>query len=337
MTPRALGGLITRRYPHTLVPSHPHTLILPPGEPLDLELTFRCGQVFRWRLHGDMWYGPFGRGALAIRQVPRGVEFRTLGINLRPEEVCAFLALNVPLRAVEARLSHDSWVRAAFEALPGLRILRQDPWECLASFVCSQWNNIPKIELSTDRIARRWGTVHRWENGVETASFPAPEILAALPETALRESALGYRCRYLVETAKRVASGGIDLYDLRRAPYEEALAALLELPGVGRKVADCVLLFGLDQPRACPVDVWVRRLVHELYPRELAVYLPDADVRVTKGLSAREHAAVLRFAWERWGSDAGYAQQYLFTARRGGLSLRGLEAATVDTPSAPPL
>ena len=96
----------------------------------------------------------------------------------------------------------------------------------------------------------------------------------------------------------------------------DRLAALLALPGVGRKVADCILLFSLDKPEAFPVDVWVRRLVHALYPRALNAYLPDAAGRLEKGLSTLEHRELLRFAWERWGCLAGYAQQVLFHAAR---------------------
>jgi N-glycosylase/DNA lyase len=207
-------------------------------------------------------------------------------------------------------------VRAATTALPGLRLVRQEPWECLATYICSQWNNIPKIELSTERIARACGTTQRWEDGVEVWAFPSPGVLAAQPAEGLAGCALGYRCAYLVETARQVAGGAIDLRAMRSAPYAEALRALLSLPGVGRKVADCILLFSLDKPEACPVDVWVRRLIHELYPGPLSAYLPDAAARSEKGLSAREHAAILSFAWDRWGLLAGYAQQYLFHARR---------------------
>src|SRR5947208_10647397 len=115
-----------------------------------------------------------------------------------------------------------------------------------------------------------------------------------------------------------VAEGRLDLEALRRVPYEEALRALRGVPGVGRKVADCILLFSLDKPEACPVDVWVRRVVHELYGRELSRYLPDAAARAEKALTHREYEAITRFARERWGPLAGYAQQYLFYARRLG-------------------
>jgi N-glycosylase/DNA lyase len=186
-------------------------------------------------------------------------------------------------------------------------------------YLCSQWNNIPKIELSTGRIACAWGKVHRWPEGVEVASLPDAPTLADLPPSRLRDCALGYRCGYLVDAARRIACGEVDLESLRAADYPAALQRLLELPGIGRKVADCILLFSLDKPRACPVDVWVRRVVHELYPEQLETYLPDAGERLRKGLSAREYQAIARFAWDRWGELAGYSQQYLFHARRTGL------------------
>src|SRR5688500_12840650 len=158
-----------------LDPLRPLLLPLPPEEPLDLHHTFRCGQVFRWSSHGDTWYGPYGSGSLAVRRVPEGVEIRALGARVTAAEAWRFLGLDVPLGEVYRRLAGDGPVRRAMDAVPGMRILRQDPWECVACYVCSQWNNIPKIELSTGRIARGWGTVHRWPEGVEVAAFPAPE------------------------------------------------------------------------------------------------------------------------------------------------------------------
>jgi N-glycosylase/DNA lyase len=297
----------------------PTLLPLPPEEPFDPEATFRCGQIFRWHAHGDIWYGPYGRSALAVRRVSGGLEVRALGAPVTSAEAARLLGLDVSLANVYCRLSHDRWVAEAIAAAPGLRILRQDPWDCVAGYICSQWNNIPKIELSTGRLARELGEVHRWPEGVEVAAFPRPEALAARTAEELRGSALGYRCDYLVQTARRIAAGDVDFEALRRATYDEALAALLALPGIGRKVADCILLFSLDHPQACPVDVWVRRVIHELYPRELERYLPDAPARLEKGLSNVEYRAVTRFAWDRWGDLAGYAQQYLFHARRHGL------------------
>jgi N-glycosylase/DNA lyase len=301
-----------------LSPDQPTLLWLPPDEPFDLEQTFRCGQVFRWRQHGDTWYGPHGAAALAFRRVTSGVEARAIG-RVTAEEAARFLRLHHSLLRLYAELEFDPSVTRAIGAVPGLRIIGQDPWDCVAGYVCSQWNNIPKIELSTERIARAWGEVHVWPEGVEVASLPSPTVLGNVPVESLKECALGYRCRYLVETARRIGEGEVDLGAVRDLPYEDALTALLALPGIGRKVADCILLFGLGRPTAVPVDVWVRRVIHELYPAELAAYLPDAALRREKGLSGKEYEAIRRFALDRWGRNAGYAQQYLFHARRLGL------------------
>ena len=302
-----------------LQPDRPLLLPLAPDEPLDLHHTLRCGQIFRWRQHGDWWYGPYQSGALAFRRVPEGVEARALGTEVTGGEAWLFLGLDTPLSEVYRRLAGDHNLEEAFRAAAGLRLVRQDPWECVANYICSQWNNIPKIELSTERIARAWGRVHSWPEGVEVASFPAPEVLAARDPEHLQPCALGYRCRYLVQTARMVAAGEAHLHAFRQQSYEDALNGLLRLPGIGRKVADCVLLFSMDQPQAFPVDVWVRRIVHELYPRQLRRYLPDAAARVEKGLTPREYEAMLQFAWDRWGKLAGYAQEYLFYVRRSGL------------------
>jgi N-glycosylase/DNA lyase len=296
--------------------AEPVFLPVPDDEPVDLQHTFRCGQNFRWHLHGDTWYGPYGPGSLAVRSVAGGLEVRALGLSPSVEEVRGFLGLHLPLPEVYRGLSGDRWVSAAIAAVPGMRVLRQDPWECLVNFICSQNSNIPKIERSTERLAREWGTVHQWDGGIEVASLPGPEALAALTPAALGVCGLGYRCRYLVQSARMIAAGDVPLSELRRLPYEAALNALLRLPGIGRKVADCILVFSLDKPQACPVDVWVRRIIHELYPRSLRRYLPDAQARMEKALTPREYEAMVQFAWDRWGMLAGYAQQYLFHARR---------------------
>lgn len=305
--------------PDLLSRDRPSLLALPPGEVFDCLHTFRCGQLFRWREHAGAWYGPFGAASLRVKPVPGGLEVRAQGAPVTVREVRTFLALDVSLQSLDERLAGDPWVSTAIRALPGLRILRQDPWECLVNFICSQNSNIPKIELSTERLARRWGAVHQWDDDVEVAVLPAPEVLSEVETDALRPCGLGYRCRYLTACAQRVAVGQPQLAELRAVPYTVGLNVLLTLPGIGRKVADCVLLFCLDKPQACPVDVWVRRIIHELYPRALLRRLPDAVERAEKALTSREYDAIQSFAWDRWGMLAGYAQQYLFHARRLGL------------------
>lgn len=297
----------------------PVSFALPPAEPLNLETTFRCGQIFRWHAAGDTWYGPYRTGSLAVRRTLSEIQVRALGVSVTAGEIWRFLGMHRSLIDIYTRLSHDRWVGSAIRAAPGMRLLRQDPWDCIAGYICSQNSNIPKIELSMERIARRCGTVIQWPEGVEVAAFPRPEVLAQVKHEVLWECSLGYRCKYLLGTARRVVEGAFDPEALRGLDYDAALAELLTLPGVGRKVADCILLFALDQEHAIPVDVWVRRIIHELYPRPLARYLPDARDRLEKALTAKEYDAIVRFARDRWGHLAGYAQQYLFHTRRTGL------------------
>ena len=298
------------------------TLPLAPGEAFDAEATFSSGQIFRWRCQGETWFGPLGASALAVTAREGAVRVTVAGAALPAEAMWRFLGLDWPLAEVERRLARDRWLRAALAMYPGLRILRQHPWDCVAAFVCAQWSSIAKIESSLGALAERHGerVCLRVEgDAVAVRCFPAPERLAALSEGAFRECGLGYRAKYVLGSARAVASGEVELAPLRGLPYEEALAGVLRLPGVGRKVADCILLFCLDQPRACPIDVWVRRALREYYPRAVARHLPDAAARAAGELSAIERRALVRFAWERWGELAGHAQQYLFHARRHGL------------------
>ncbi len=299
-----------------LHPVRPIRLSFAEEEALSLESTLRCGQAFRWRKTGEWWYGSHGLGSMAMREIEGGVEVRGLGGELTAGEASRFLGLSLPLAEAQRRLASDRWVSSAMALYPGLRLLRQDPWECLVHFICSQLSNIPKIELCAERVARNWGTIHQWPEGVEVATLPTAARLAEVSEAELRGCALGYRAPYLRETALALQSSGLLLESLRSSSYGSALESLLTLPGVGRKVADCVALFSLDQPEAFPVDVWVRRAMRDYYPRSLRTYLPEWEEREGQALSGREHQAILRFAWDRWGKLAGLAQQYLFHARR---------------------
>ncbi|MBM3457096.1 MAG: hypothetical protein FJX77_00975 [Armatimonadetes bacterium] len=254
-----------------------------------------------------------------MRDCPQGVEITAAGASFSLGELWRFLGLDTSLAAVQADLAFDPPVAAAFQAYPGLRLLRQDPWECLSAFVCAQWSSVPKIQNSNLWLARQWGRPVLWPDGRITWTTPRPEALAPLPPEALAPSGLGYRCRYVIGTAAMVAAGTCPVDDLRYRVYEEALSALLSLPGIGRKVADCVLLFSLDQPSACPVDVWVQRALYQHYGALLAEAAGPAPAGTAGSLSAAAHRRLVEFAWDRWGANAGYAQQYLFEAQRRGL------------------
>ena len=307
--------------PHLRIPlDSPLELPLPEGESLSLEHTLRCGQVFRWRESAPGVYrGPFRESAVEIGLHTGRLRLRAVGPPVAVGEIWRFLGLDHSVSNLTRGLDAEPWVHAAFDALPGLRIVRQDPWECVLTFLCAQWSNVRKIENSLEALARGWGSVRVWPDGGETAVMPPPAVFAGLRQPDLQPAGLGYRWRYVVQASRQLAAGEVALETLRCMPYPEALDQVSRLAGVGRKVADCILLFSLDQPGACPVDVWVRRIFHECCDAELRAMLPDFEARRQGELSAIEHRAILCLAQEKWGDRAGWVQQYLFHARRLGL------------------
>ncbi len=312
---------------------------------LDLRRTLDSGQAFRWRWEdghdgGPIATGIVGRHRVRITQDQGGIHLfgpvtggaraaiaRYLGLGPgsgsyarragtpatadggapggvrdRPRSR-PHAAAGAGLARIEAALAADRVLARVIPHTRGTGLLIQDPWEVLISFIVSQNNNIPKISRSIDALARALGDPVD-ETGY---AFPPAERLAAAPAGVLRACHLGYRAPYVRAAARLVASGRLDLAALGRMPEEEARETLRAVPGIGDKVADCILLFGLGHTTAFPVDVWVWRAMERLYfegrPR------PLRDIRA--------------FARARFGPLAGYAQQHLFTYAREHLRPRG--------------
>jgi N-glycosylase/DNA lyase len=209
----------------------------------------------------------------------------------------SYLRLDEPLGPILSTFPRDPAMVEAVRACRGLRILRQDPWECLASFILSSTKQVVQIRQIVELLCRRFGQNVPSPAGCRPAySFPTPCAIAAATERSLRACKMGFRAPYLMETARQVAEGRIDLADLPGLSLAEARDRLMGLPGVGRKIADCVLLFACGFPEAFPVDVWVSRALRELY---------------FAGRNPRP-AEVLDFSERYFGEQGGYAQQYLF-------------------------
>ncbi len=271
--------------------------------PYDLDASLHGGQAFRWRRVDDGWHeGVLFDNLVLLRQRPDGIE---MACGPEPEEKLApmvrdYLALGPDMQQARHALRHDDALAKAFEGCRGVSILRQDPWECLIGFIISSNSNIPRIAGNVESLAETFGGTVEC-GGRKRATFPTPQQLAAAGEPALRDLRLGYRAKFVAGTAEIVANSGLDLHALREAPYEDALEALVGLPGVADKVANCVLLFSLDKPTAFPVDVWVRRAIEEWY-------LPPGEKMTDKKMRI--------WAQDRFGAHAGYANQYLFHYRR---------------------
>ena len=161
----------------------------------------------------------------------------------------------------------DEFLYRAAEYEKGIRILNQDPWEMLITFIISQNKNIPAIRRSVEKLAEMCGMEITNGAGEKYFAFPTPGALAELREEQLKECGLGYRCRYVKEAAEAVADGRLDLTSLKESDEETAMLALTGLTGVGKKVASCVSLFGLHHLDSFPIDVWVKRILEEQYPK----------------------------------------------------------------------
>lgn len=262
----------------------------------DLAATLDSGQAFRWIRVGESWESVISGRWVTLRQ-----EGETLhaGSNRSPgdwEWLRAYLRCNEDLGPIVDSFPADEAFVRALDACRGLRLLRQEPWECLASFICSSSKQIVQIRQIVSAMCARYGSVVGPADAVIHHSFPAPEVLAATSESELRECKMGYRAPYVLGSARMVAAGEIKLSGLGGLSCEEARKELMRLPGVGRKVADCVLLFAFGFQEAFPIDVWIDRGLRELYfPRRKPT---------------RQRLA--NFTKSYFGPYAGYAQQYLF-------------------------
>jgi N-glycosylase/DNA lyase len=264
----------------------------------ELEKTLNCGQVFHWEKSGPGWVGAIGDKAAYVEQ--RGDELRFA--RVRSEVIENYFSLDHPLAEICRSFPRDPAMTAARDFCRGLRIIRQPRWECLATFICSSMKQVAHIRQISLALRKRFGT-EKMIYGNHVYAFPSAERLGRSSERELRECALGYRAKNLLATARLVASGEADLDGWSKLPDEELRERLCELPGVGAKVANCVMLFAYERLRAFPIDVWIERVLREQYfPRK-------------RKLTAQQ---LREFCDRYFGEHGGYAQQYLFHHARVG-------------------
>jgi N-glycosylase/DNA lyase len=272
-----------------------------PARDYALGLTLDCGQVFRWRFRNGCWHGVLGGRPVRLRAGGSSIHAETAGPVSDWKWLTDYLQIDLDLARVLGTFPDDEPMRAAVAVCRGLRLLRQEPWECLASFILSSTKQIVQIRQIIALLCERFGEpIAGAAADAPAHSFPFPERIAGVSEAELRACKMGFRAPYLLATARQVAAGDVDLNRLHQLPLEEAREQLLKLPGVGRKVADCVLLFACGFPTAFPVDVWIMKAFRELY------------------FDGRRVAArrLRRFSETHFGPNAGYAQQYLFHSMR---------------------
>jgi N-glycosylase/DNA lyase len=278
----------------------------------NLTMTLDSGQVFHWEKVGKGFAGTIGDCALYIEQSGHVLKVCHGGAPTpaprlsRPEIVARYFALDHPLEEICSSFPDDPVMNAAQLFCRGLRIIRQPKWECLATFICSSMKQVAHIRQISLALRRRFGD-KRKIGSYFVYTFPSARRIARASENDLHECALGYRAKNLFATARLVSSGkaGLEAWSaLSDADLRENLCAL---PGVGGKVANCVMLFAYERLRAFPIDVWIERVLKQQYfPRKK---------KVTE-LQLRE------FSETYFGEHGGYAQQYLFHHAR--MTLRNL-------------
>ncbi len=275
----------------------------------DLAKTLDSGQTFHWERSGAGFVGAIGERAVYVEQRDDVLKIREGESPSRAREaralpgiVARYFALDHPLARICAALPNDPAMQAARDYCTGLRIMRQPKWECLATFICSSMKQVAHIRQMSAALRSRFGT-RLSAYGNHVSAFPTAERLAGTTEEELRACALGYRAKNLLATARLVASSEADLEGWRALPDGELRARLCELPGVGTKVANCVMLFAYERLRAFPIDVWIERVLREKYfPRRRKFRAGELQ----------------KFSARYFGEHGGYAQQYLFHHARVG-------------------
>lgn len=263
----------------------------------DLAATLTSGQAFRWRRMDGAWEGVVAGRWVRLRQEQNFIRAETAVPVEDWDWLRHYLQLDVNIGKIFETFPPDEPMQNSVQSCAGLRLLRQKPWECLASFICSSTKQIVQIQQIIALLCRRFGEPLAVPAGHEPVhSFPDFGRLAEVSESALRECKLGFRAPYLLASARKLRDGEVDLTALHGMTLEEARAQLLQLPGVGLKIADCVLLFGYGFQRAFPVDVWIMKALRQLY-------FPKRRVNL---------ARLRRFSQTHFGPHSGYAQQYLF-------------------------
>ena len=231
-----------------------------------LSETLDCGQAFRWKplCDEDGFEGFSGSKYLKVLNYNDYIVFKNTTADDFENYWAYYFDLNTDYSYLKQKYSSDETLKKACEYAPGIRLLRQDKWEALCSFIISQNNNIPRIKGIIERLCENFGD--KTENGY---TFPSANVIAKKSVDDLAPLRAGFRARYIIDAAKKVSSGEVNLDKVSTMPYDEARAELMKIVGVGIKVADCTLLYGMYRTEAFPVDVWIKRVLCEYYPNGL--------------------------------------------------------------------
>jgi len=267
---------------------------------INIHETINSGQIFLWENYRDTWFVIDGNDIIMAKQIP----FKIMTFSKKSKN---FFREDDNYEKILKNITSDKIVKNAIKHYPGLRVTRQDPFQCCISFIISANSNIPKIRMGLQKLCRKFGTRVMFQKK-EFFLFPRPKMLAKATLQDLQECKLGYRSKYVLDTSRTIASGEIDFDELKKADYQEAKELLLKLPGVGDKVADCIMLFSLEKLEAFPLDTWVVKILQKYYSDDFCMD--------KKTISKNKYENIHRNVLKHFGKYAGYSQQFLYKMER---------------------
>ncbi|MDE1764351.1 MAG: DNA repair protein [Thaumarchaeota archaeon] len=267
---------------------------------INLNFTINSGQVFLWEKIGGKWVGINGNDLLVIKEPFQIISSQKLTRH--------FFRLDDNQYKILSHIGRDSLVGTAVKQFSGLRLMRQDPFQCYISFICSSNSSIQNIRNMLTRLCAKFGNKMEFENR-QFFTFPSAERLSNATTRDLLSCGLGFRAKYVKDAIRAVNTGQIEFESLRKADYRTALETLKTVKGIGNKIADCILLFSLDKLESFPIDRWTQRILQKYYPKIF-------DSSGGKSLTEKKYANLHKKIAEYFGPYAGYSQQFLFKLER---------------------
>ena len=266
---------------------------------INVEYTINSGQVFLWNKTGKKWYGVDGENILVVDE-------KTTKFSKNQKEFI-FFRENDNFEEILSYLKKDKVVKKALGTFPGIRLLRQDPFQCYISFIVSSNSNIPNIKTRLQNLCKKFGKQKKIESK-EFFVFPEAKVISKASISEILGCGVGYRAKAIKNASDMVVKNEIDFENLKKMNYHDAKQELLKVLGIGNKVADCILLFSLEKSEAFPLDRWMLRILQKYYSNRFQL--------TTKTITNNSYDDIHQKIVEYFGKYAGYSQQYLFKMER---------------------